>query len=97
MTAWAQRPVRVLVPRAFQTAFQVVVSRPEDFVCRTEFREKIKNERSGALHVFTYDGDGSTTPERGHLRSEHGTVVIDKSTDRQSAQEFRQSAFEDYT
>jgi hypothetical protein len=68
-----------------------------DFVCRTEFREKIKHERSGTLHVFTYDGDGSTAPEGVHLRSEHGTVVIDTDRERESAQELRKSAFEDYT
>jgi hypothetical protein len=98
MMAWAQRTVRVLVPRGFRTPFQAFVSRARDFVCRTEFRKKIKCERSGGLHVFTYDGDGSTPPENVHLRSEHGKLVIDDTiTERESAREFRQSAFEDYT
>ncbi len=98
MTACAQRTVRVLVPRGFRTPFQAFVSRPRDFVCRTEFRKKIKRERSGGLHVFKYDGDGSTPPENVDLRSEHGKLVIDDTiTSRKSAREFRQSVFEDYT
>ena len=81
MMAWAQRSVRTLVARGFQTAFRAMVNRPGDFVCRTEFRKQIKHGRSGTLHVFTYDGDGSTAPDRVHLRSEHGTIVIDTSAD----------------
>jgi len=77
LMAWAQLPVRVLVPAAFRTPFQAIVSRPEDFVCRTEFAANVKLERNGALYVFTYPGDGSTPPEDMHLRSEHGAVVID--------------------
>lgn len=98
LLAWAQRPVRVLVPRGFRTAFQAFVNRPKDFVCRTEFRGKIKHERRGALHVFTYDGDGSAPAERVHLRSEHGTVVIDDTiAERGSVREFREGVSEDYT
>jgi hypothetical protein len=97
LMAWAQRPVRVFVPQGFQTAFQVLVNRPGDFVCRTEFREKVKHETRGTLHIFTYAGDGTTTPEKLHLRSEHGTVVIASHTDRQSAGVLLQSGFEDYT
>lgn len=98
MAAWTPGVVRILVPRSFQTAFQAVVSRPRDFVCRTEFRKKIKHERRGALHVFTYEGDGSSPPEKIHLRSEHGTVVIDDAvSEREGAREFRQSSFGDYT
>jgi hypothetical protein len=77
LTAWAQRPVRVLVPEASQTPFQAFVNRPQDFVCRTDFRSKVKQEKKGALYVFTYLGDGSTPPEQVHLRSEQATVVID--------------------
>jgi hypothetical protein len=77
LTAWAQRTVRVLVPPAFQTPFQAIVNRPEDFVCRTEFRSAIKQEKQGSVHVFTYAGDGGAPAERVHLRSEHATVVID--------------------
>lgn len=77
MMAWSQRPLRVLVPRGFRTPFQAFVNRPMDFVCRTEFRKKIRHERHGALHVFIYPGDGGAAPEKVHLRSEHGTVIID--------------------
>jgi hypothetical protein len=77
LSAWAQLPVRVLVPRGFQTPFQAVVSRPQDFVCRTEFGAIMKLERNGGLYVFTYPGDGSTPPENVHLRSEHAAVIVD--------------------
>lgn len=98
VTAWSQRPIRVLVPRGFQTAFQATVNRPADFICRTEFREKIAHQRRGSLHVFTYKGDGATSPESIDLRSEHGAIVMDDTVQgRQSLKEFRQRAFEDYT
>lgn len=77
LTAWAQRSVRVLVPPAFQTAFQAIVSRPQDFVCRAEFSAKLRPDKQGALYVFTYLGDGSTPPDKICLRSEHGAVVVD--------------------
>jgi hypothetical protein len=77
LTAWAQGPVRVLLPRGFQSAFQAVVNRQRDFVCRTEFNPNIKSEKNGRLYMFTYPGDGSTRPEDVHLRSEHATIVID--------------------
>jgi hypothetical protein len=77
LTAWAQFPVRVLVPAGFQTPFQAVVSRPQDFVCRTDFGGKVKHERNAKSYVFTYPGDGHTPPEHVHLRSEHAAIVID--------------------
>ena len=77
LSAWAQRPVRMLVPRTFQTPFQAVVNRTQDFVCRTDFCSEVKQEKKNGLCVFTYAGDGSTPPEQVHLRSEQATVVID--------------------
>jgi hypothetical protein len=77
LTAWAQRAVRVLIPPAFQTPFQAVVNRPQDFVCRTEFTAAVKREKKGGLYMFTYAGDRSVAPDRVDLRSEHATVVID--------------------
>lgn len=98
LTAWAQRPLRVLVPRGFQSAFQATVNHPADFICRTVFRERITHQRRGSLHVFTYPGDGTTSPESIHLRSEHGAIVMDDTVlGRQSLKEFRQRSFEDYT
>lgn len=80
LTAWAQGPVRVLVPPAFHTPFQAVVNRQEDFACRTGFSANVKPEKNGNLYVFTYPGDGSTLPKGVHLRSEHATVVIDTAS-----------------
>jgi hypothetical protein len=77
LAAWAQRPVRVLVPQASQTPFQALVNRPQDFICRTDFCSKVKQEKKDGLYVFTYVGDGNTPPEQVHLRSEQATVVID--------------------
>lgn len=77
LLAWAQRPVRMLVPLGFQTPFQAIVNRPKHFVCRADLSAKIKHERKNGLHVFTHVGDGSAAPERVHLRSEQSTVVID--------------------
>ncbi len=77
LTAWAQFAVRVLVPANFQTPFQAVVNRPQDFVCRTGFAANMKSDRNGRLYVFTYPGDGSTPPDALHLRSEHGVIVVD--------------------
>lgn len=98
LTAWAQRSVRALVPQTFQTPFQVLVNRPQDFVCRTDFRAHVKSEKKGGLCVFTYAGDGSTPPERVHLRSEHAKVIVDTAAEgRQSSQNSRQGIFDDYT
>jgi hypothetical protein len=77
LSAWAQRPVRVMVPQGFQTPFQAFVNRPQDFVCRTDFCSKVKQEKKDGLYVFTFVGDGSTPAEQVHLRSEQATVVID--------------------
>jgi len=88
LLAWAQRPLRMLVPPGFMTPFQALVNRPQDFVCRSDFCAKVKQERWNGLYVFTYAGDGSTAPERVHLRSEQATVVIN-TADRKKADDFR--------
>lgn len=62
LLAWAQRPVRMLVPLGFQTPFQAMVNRRKDFVCRADLCTKIKHERRNGLHVFTHVGDGSAPP-----------------------------------
>lgn len=56
LLAWAQRPVRMLVPPEFNTPFEAVVGSRDDFVCRAEFRSKVKQHRLGQLYVFTYGG-----------------------------------------
>jgi hypothetical protein len=77
LMAWAQGPVRVLVPPSFQTPFQAIVNRPQDFVCRADICSKITLKKQGSLCIFTYSGDGSTPPSALHFRSELETLVID--------------------
>jgi hypothetical protein len=85
LLAWAQRPVRLLVPPGFATPFQAVVNRPRNFVCRAGFCSKVKQNKNNGLYVFTYAGDGSSAPERFHLRSEQSTVVVDTSSEPRSS------------
>ncbi len=84
LMAWAQRPVRMLVPPGFVTPFQALVNRPQDFVCRADFCSKVKKEKKNGLYVFTYRGDGGAAPELVHLRSEQATVVIDTTEGKQA-------------
>jgi len=77
LMAWAQGPVRVLVPRSFQTPFQAIVRRPQDFACRADICSKVTLERQGSLCIFTYSGDGRTPSSALHFRSELQTLVID--------------------
>jgi hypothetical protein len=79
LMAWAQGPVRVLVPPFFQTPFQAVVNRPRDFVCRADIGSKIALQKQGSLYIFSYSGDGSTPPSALRFRSELQTLVIDNS------------------
>ena len=78
--AWAQRPVRMLVPLGFQTPFQAIVHRSKDFVCRADLCTTVKHQRKNGLHTFTHVGDGSAAPECVHLHSEQSTIVIDNFT-----------------
>jgi len=77
LLAWAQRCVRLRVPPGFTTPFRAIVSRRQDFVCRTEFASFVRHEKKGDLHYFTYDGDTVPPDAHVHLRSEQATVVID--------------------
>ena len=77
MLAWAQRSVRLLVPEGFNTPFKVIVGRRDDFVCRADFRSKVKQNRQGELYVYTYDLNADGSRGHLHLRSEASTVVID--------------------
>lgn len=76
LTAWAQRSVRLLVPKEFTTPFTACVSGRADFVCRTGFASSVKHKRQGELHIFTYGMDNGAEPLI-HLRSEAAAVVID--------------------
>ena len=76
--AWAQRSVRMLVPEGFSTPFKAIVSSRDDFVCRADFRSKVKQSRQGELYLYTYDLSADGTRNHLHLRSEASTVVIDQ-------------------
>jgi hypothetical protein len=75
--AWGRRPVRVLLAKGFQTGFQAMVAKRDDFVCRADVCGQVKEEKKDGLYVFTYPGDGTSPPDRISLRSEASTVVID--------------------
>ena len=81
LSAWAQRPVRMLVPPGFTTPIEVVVRHAEDFVNRTEFSSDVKQKRLGELYVFTLGvDDGGQNQAVLHLRSDESTVVIDTAS-----------------
>jgi hypothetical protein len=50
----AQRQVHALFPPGFETPVDVLVNRPQDFVCRADFCSKIKKDRENSLYRFTY-------------------------------------------
>lgn len=79
LTASAHRSVRVLVPQGFQMPFQAIVSRRDDFACRTDFCANVKLEKKNGLFIFSYAGNGDTSEPLLHLRSEDGPVVMDTS------------------
>jgi hypothetical protein len=58
------------------TPFEASVTRPENFVCRTDFRSQIKKDRKNSWYRFTYGSD-SDGAELIHLYSEQRTIVID--------------------
>ncbi len=78
MLAWAQRSVRMLVPEGFSTPFKAIVGSRDDFVCRADFRSKVKQNRQGELYVYTYNLSADGMRNHLHLRSEASTVVIDQ-------------------
>lgn len=52
LLAWAQHPVRLLVPPGFATPFQAVVNHPRDFVCRADFCSKVKQNNNNGLCIY---------------------------------------------
>jgi hypothetical protein len=78
MLAWAQRSVRMLVPATFRTPFKAIVGSREDFICRVDFRSKVKESRQGELYIYTYGTSPDARRAHLHLRSEASTVVIDQ-------------------
>jgi hypothetical protein len=77
--AWAQRSVRVLVPRGFTTPIRAVVSHRDECLCRTEFAAEMIHRRQEDLHVFTRGPAEGTPGPLLDLRSEEGRVLIDLS------------------
>jgi hypothetical protein len=80
LLASARRSVRMLVPPGFMTPFEVIVNRPQDFVCRAALCSEIQVKRQDTLYTFRYDGGSDV--ERGsilRLRSEQAAVVIDST------------------
>lgn len=80
LLAWAQRSVKVLVPPGFNTSFEAMVNKPEDFICRSDFCAKVKKEKKDNLYVFSFAGDGDAKRPTLQLRSEQATIVIDTSS-----------------
>jgi len=79
LAAWAQRSVRLLIPRDFWTPVQVTVSSRDRFVCRAGICSQMEYSRQGDLHLFA-SGMNNADPDRFclRLRSESSTVVIDR-------------------
>jgi hypothetical protein len=77
LSAVAERPVRVLLHPGFETPFEAVVNREQDFVCRADICGKFTRSVRNGHVVFSY---GSGEPLL-HFRSMSGPVIID-STDR---------------
>jgi hypothetical protein len=76
LAANAQRQVNALFPPGFQTPLEVLVNRPKDFVCRTDFCSKMKKDRENSLYRFTY-GNVANPSDHIRLRSEDSQVVLD--------------------
>ncbi len=80
LLASARRSVRMLVPPGFMTPFEVIVNRPQDFVCRAALCSEIQMKRQDTLYIFSYGGGSDVERESIlRLRSEQATVVIDST------------------
>jgi hypothetical protein len=79
LMAWAQQRLGVLLPKRFQTPFQIWLNRSQSLTCRADICSQLKETNIGEQRIFTYAGDGSSAPENLHLRSERATVTVDNS------------------
>jgi len=78
LSAYAQREVRVLVPRGFESPIEVMVENKKDLVCRADFCVHMKLEKHpGALFFKKDAGSSAAALDRVWFRSDHSTVVID--------------------
>jgi hypothetical protein len=69
----------MLVAPEFSTPFEAIVGSRDNFVCRAQFRSKVKQNRQGELYVFIYGVSADDRSRAGlHLKSEASTVVIDQ-------------------
>jgi hypothetical protein len=73
LDAIAAQPVRVLLPPGFASAFEVIVQRNSDFICRADVCDHVVFRKRDGKSVFTF---GSTDPAL-HFRSLGGPVVVD--------------------
>ena len=72
LNAWWAGPLRVLVPKGFETPFEVIVARRNEFICRAELCSHMKQQGAS----FVYAGDGKTDARQFVLRSDQ-TLMID--------------------
>lgn len=78
LSAYAQREVRVLVPRGFESQIEVMVESKRDLVCRADICSRMKWENNAGASIFRKYADSSeAAPDRVRFRSDHSTVVID--------------------
>ena len=78
LTAYAQRNVRVLVPRGFESPIEVMVNRRKDLVCRADFCSRMKEEnKAGTYTIKKYADNSEAAMDHVFFRSDHATVVID--------------------
>ena len=75
--AAAEGPVKVLLPRKFQTPFQAMVKRKRDFVCRADLCSAVRQQETNGWYTFSYRGGGRQSTGPVTLRSDRATVVID--------------------
>lgn len=75
LDAKAQGPVRVLLHSGFTSAFEVIVQRKSDFVCRADVCDRVSSHKRDGKWVFTF---GSGDPSL-HFTSLGGSVVMDNS------------------
>jgi hypothetical protein len=81
LSAYAQREVRVLVPRGFESPIEVMVENKKDLVCRADFCSRMKQERYGGAYIFRkYAGSSEAASDHVFFRSDQSTVVIDNWT-----------------
>jgi len=75
LDAMAAQPIRVLLPRGFESAFEAIVQYKSDFVCRADICDRVKVHKKDGKFVFAY---GSANPSL-HFTSRVGPVLVDNA------------------